>query len=345
MQPSTPNQLVSVLLISNQVRNAEGVGNPIIERMTRSLNRDKRISTAHFEPFLKGNTVASLRRIAKEARRHDVAHVHFGGLYALLVRLALAGSRKPTLITFHGTDIHAKAVQTASSKLEKIKIRLNQWASFACILLYGNVGFVAGELKAYVPSLLRKRLKRRSFTQLLGVDYETFFPMEQGDARGRLGLGDGRLALFSDISRTNVKRRDLAEKITSLLDNTRLLVMSGVKAEETPLWVNACDILLLTSDEEGSPNIIRECLALNKRVFSVDVGDARQQLHGLSNSMVISRDPETAARQIEASLQKPYTDNTRDCLRSRLDIDLLNNNVVNLYQRVSHHTTKHRSFV
>ena len=341
MEPSLSTPSVSVLLISNQVRNAEGVGNPILERMTRSLRKDKRVLAAHFTPFLKGSPFLSLRRIAKEARRHDVAHVHFGGLYALLVRLALAGCGRPTLITFHGTDIHAKAVLSTSSRMEKAKIRLNQWASFACILFYGHAGFVAGELKAYVPSLLCKRLKDRSFIQPLGVDYDTFQPMEKEEARRRLGLGEGRLALFSDISHTSVKRRDLAERITSFLgDGTHLLVMSGVKAEDAPLWVNASDMLLLTSDEEGSPNIIRECLALDKPVFSVDVGDAREQLRGLVNSMIISRDPETAARQIEATLQKPYTDHTRERLRSRLDINLLNNDVVSLYERLAHRSNK-----
>lgn len=341
MEPSPSTPSVSVLLISNQVRNTEGVGNPILERLTHSLSKDKRVSAAHFTPFLKSRPIHSLRCIAREARQHDVAHVHFGGLYALLVRLALARSGRPTLITFHGTDIHAKAVLTAGSWMEKAKIRLNQWASFACILLYGHAGFVAAELKAYVPSLLHKRLKGRSFTQPLGVDYDTFQPMDKGEARRRLGLGGGRLALFSDISHTSVKRRDLAERITSLLgDGTHLLVMSGVKAEDAPLWVNASDMLLLTSDEEGSPNIIRECLALDKPVFSVEVGDAGEQLRGLANSMIISRDPETAARQIEASLQKPYTDHTREHLRGRLDIDLLNNDMVSLYERLVHRSQK-----
>lgn len=40
--------------------------------------------------------------------------------------------------------------------------------------------------------------------------------------------------------------------------------MCGVKPDEVPYYINACEFALLTSDEEGSPNIIREVLSLNK---------------------------------------------------------------------------------
>ena len=114
--------------------------------------------------------------------------------------------------------------------------------------------------------------------------------------------------LFSDVSNTSVKRRDLAEKIVGNMgEDYQLLLMSGVSPDDVPTYVNACDLLLLTSDEEGSPNIIRECLALNKRVYSVDVGDARRQLQGLTNSLIISRDPNEAAQMILQNLEKDST--------------------------------------
>ena len=107
--------------------------------------------------------------------------------------------------------------------------------------------------------------------------------------------------------------------------------MCGVKPSEVPLYINACDFLLLTSDEEGSPNIIRECLALNKPVFSVNVGDAALQLDGLINSRIINRNPTIAAKEIVETLNKPYSDNSRETHRNRLDFDCLNKEIIDIY--------------
>ncbi len=324
---------MKILIISNQHADAGKVGNPVLRRMIASLRKDERVEAVDFLLFDKARPVASLRAMAAEARRHDVAHVHFGGLYALAVWAALLGARCPKVITFHGTDIHARAIRTASSMAEKVKIRLNQWASFACIALYTRHAFVAGEMRRYLPAWLRRRSERKGFVQRLGVDYALFTPEPQQQARQRLGIGDdNRLVLFSDVSHTNIKRRDLAEKIVALMpQDYRLLVMTGVPPEEVPVYINASDLLLLTSDEEGSPNIIRECLALNRRVYSVEVGDARQQLAGLRDSMIISREPEEAARQIADSLSHPYTDDSRDTCRQRLDLDIISRQVADIY--------------
>ena len=61
------------------------------------------------------------------------------------------------------------------------------------------------------------------------------------------------------------------------------LARRGVRAEihylrgqpnsDVPIWINASDVLLMTSLHEGSPTIVKEALACNLPVVSVDVGD------------------------------------------------------------------------
>lgn len=323
--------VMKVLLVSNQRQNEQGVGNPIMYRMRDALAKDERIDNVEFLPFT--NSLSSLFRIRRLAKKYDIVHVHFGGLYALIIRLALLGVNAKKVITFHGTDIHAKALRTTKSRKERLKIKLNQRASFLSIPLFDLCGFVASEMIDYVPKCLSSILEKKGFVQALGVNYEAFKPIDKIEAIRHLGLDvNKKYVLFSDVSNTRIKRRDIAESIVKCLGNGySLLIMCGVKPQEVPYYINASDFLLLTSDEEGSPNIIRETLSLNKSVFSVEVGDAAKQLGGLQNSAIISREPTKAADSIMIILQKPYVDNTRETLKDRLDFVRVNRKVVDRY--------------
>lgn len=322
---------MKVLLVSNQHPNENGVGNPIMYRMRNALQEDERISKVEFLPFY--NNLGAIKQIRNAAKEYDLVHVHFGGLYALILWFALIGVDGKKFITFHGTDIHAKALKTAKDWMERLKIRLNQKASFLSIRLFDRCGFVAKELMDYVPSSLNKQMQKKAFHHPLGVDYATFKEMDKTTARKELGKNDDKkLILFSDVSNTSIKRRDLAEGIAfELGEEYELMIMCGVKPSEVPYYINACDFALLTSDEEGSPNIIREVLSLNKPFFSVEVGDAVMQLAGLQNSCIISRDPKKAAAAIRDYMNKEYTDYTRETLRDRLDFTRINRGVVDKY--------------
>lgn len=320
-----------ILLVSNQHSNKEGIGNPIMYRMKNALEKDNRIEEVVFEPA--HNTIKAMNKIRNKAKSFNVVHIHFGGIYALLIWFFLIKMQTKKIITFHGTDIHAKALRTAKSTRERLKIRLNQKASFLSILLFDRCGFVAKEMMNYVPKCLSKQIQSKAFLQPLGVDYSTFSPIEKHIAQKHLGLKTGKYVLFSDISSTSIKRRDIAEAIVKELGKDfKILIMSGVKPEEVPYYINACDFALLTSDEEGSPNIIREVLSLNKPFFSVEVGDARNQLRGLKNSAIISREPKEAAQKIKQCIALEYSDMTRENRREQMDFVEINKSIIEIYK-------------
>ena len=322
-----------VLLVSNEYTKPGRIGNPIIYRIKDALTSNSKVEEVLFTPFK--NTFRSFEDIRNAAKGVDVIHVQFGGLYAFLIWFCLLGIRKPKLLTFHGTDIHAKEICTTKSYLVKFKIWLSQKASFCSILMYDKVGFVTDTLCDYVPKFIVKRCRNKMFVQPLGVDFKLFQPINKAEACKKLNIEQKKYVLFSDKSNTILKRRDIAESIVKVLGKEYdLLIMCGVQPSEVPIYINASDFILLTSDEEGSPNIIREALSLNKRVFSVDVGDVKQQLNGLKNSSIISRNPEEAARVISEKLSEPYSDNTRENLRSIIDFDIIADKLVNIYEEM-----------
>lgn len=324
---------MKILLISNEYSKRGRVGNPIIYRIQDALKVNDKVDSVEFVPFK--NSFKSFGEIRTASKKVDVIHVQFGGLYAFFVWVSLLGVRKPKLLTFHGTDIHAKEILTTKSNLVKLKIWLSQKASFLSILLFDKLGFVADSLQEYVPRWIRNLCQNKMFVQSLGVDYKMFVPMSKSDVCSSLGIEEKKYALFSDKSGTILKRRDIAEAIIKELGmGYEMLVMCGVKPTEVPLYVNACDFVLLTSDQEGSPNITREALSLNKRVFSVDVGDVKQQIAGLKNSAIISREPKDAAKTISDCLNLPYTDNTREALRDRIDFTRIADGLVDIYEEL-----------
>lgn len=321
-----------VLIVSNNYPHPDIPINPIVQRIVEATRLDSRVASVEFVPFT--NSVSDFIKIRRAANKCDVIHVHFGGIYAFLVWLALIGIRIPKFITFHGTDIHMGELATEKRLLKRLKIQLNQKCSFLSLLCFNGCGFVNEGLLKYIPVRLLNKTQNKCFIQSLGVDYSLFTIGPKEDARAKLGIcQDKTYVMFSDLSGTPLKRRDIAESIVNELGpEYELLVMSRVKPDMVPIYLNACDCLLLTSDAEGSPNIVREALALNVPVFSVDVGDVAQQIDGLSNSAIISREPTVAASLIRKKMQNLAAENTREIMRSKLDITELSSRAVDLYQ-------------
>lgn len=321
---------MKILVSSNEYPRTSKPYNPIVSRIVAAIREDERVESVDFVPFT--NRLVDFLKIRRAAKKVDLIQIHFGGIYAFLIWLSLIGIKIPKVITFHGTDIHMGELSTERRFLNRIKIRLNQKFSFACIHCFDGCGFVNEGLLDFVPAELLE--KRRSFIMHLGVDYNIFRPMRREQARKLLGINSrSALVLFSDLKGHPVKRKTIAETIVNELGpGYELLVMSRVNPDMAPIYLNACNCLLLTSDAEGSPNIVREALALNVPVFSVDVGDVAQQIEGLSNSAIISREPKDAACLIRKKMQNLAVENTREMMRSRLDIKVLTSRAVDLYQ-------------
>ena len=92
----------------------------------------------------------------------------------------------------------------------------------------------------------------------------------------------GRYVLLPGSRANRRKRADLfdeamaeARKHIPLL---RGVTLEGMSRERAALALNAADVVLMTSDREGSPVAVRESLACMTPVVSVDVGDVAEVL-------------------------------------------------------------------
>ncbi|HLX44098.1 MAG TPA: glycosyltransferase, partial [Bryobacteraceae bacterium] len=88
-----------------------------------------------------------------------------------------------------------------------------------------------------------------------------------------------------------------------------------------PALMNAADCLLVTSDFEGSPAVVQEALASNLPIVSVDVGDVRERIERVSNTRLVSRDPESIARALVEMVARPLrTDGSRKVPELGMDV-------------------------
>ncbi|MCZ7545728.1 MAG: glycosyltransferase [Anaerolineae bacterium] len=84
----------------------------------------------------------------------------------------------------------------------------------------------------------------------------------------------------------------------------RLIPVHGIEPDQVPLYMNAADALILTSASEGSPNVIKEAMACNLPIVSVDVGDVRQWLGRVTGCEIVPcDDPKTIASALERLLR------------------------------------------
>ncbi len=155
-----------------------------------------------------------------------------------------------------------------------------------------------------------------------GLDLELFLPMDRQHCRQALGHGDDKrpwvllTTLFEDnpIKRVPLAR-EAVERARQQLPDLVLKVASDVPHRDMPLWVNACNVILMTSVHEGWPNAIKESLACNVPFVSTDVSDL-----GLISALepsckTVVAHPQALADALVHTLQNPTLNNLRSYVK------------------------------
>ena len=95
---------------------------------------------------------------------------------------------------------------------------------------------------------------------------------------------------------------------------------------------NACDALLFVSMYEGSPNVVKEALACNLPIVSVEVGDVAERLRGVAGCTACpDSDPDRLTEALEAALRRNTRIEGRAAVRE-LDENLLAQRMIQIYR-------------
>ena len=253
-----------------------------------------------------------LRTTLKEIKP-EVIHAHYG----LSSMLAVLQFKKPLVITLHGSDTH---------------ILFNNLISII-VTIFADYSIIVEE------KLLRKlKLKPKTNYSIIpcGINLAEFKPTDKLEAQITLKLNPKKKnILFSSSFENKIKNYPLAKEAIKLVDEEiELLELKNKDRYEVNLLLNACDLLLLTSLAEGSPQIIKEAMACNCPIVSTDVGDVKEVIGDTEGCYITSFVPNDVAEKIEKAIDLGKRTNGREKI-GRFDNMIIAEKIYKIYKKVT----------
>ena len=262
-------------------------------------------------------------------KQYDVIHVHhsFCGLIATLQETI------PVVWTFHEGEISgntADALKEQPIKHLAYSKRMKRYVARKV------------DMVVVVAEHLREPLGRPDALWMpSGIDWKRFAPMDSGEARRKLGLAENRRYVLFPAAPSRVEKRyELArsgvERLREMSPEARdveLIALDNIPHERVPLFMNASDVVLMTSAFEASPVTIREALACNVPVISTDVGDARVVMNDIAGCRIVDPDAETIAEALRDTLSAPRRVQSRQRMHAYA-LETVAQALIALYQRV-----------
>ena len=281
----------------------KGAFAPFIVEQTEALKRQG-CEVGYFGLQGKGlkgylQNLPQLKRTIEECKP-DAVHAHYGlsGLFANLQR------RVPVVTTYHGSDINDKRVLPFS----KMAIGLSAW----------NI-FVSRKTMEMVHS------EQKCTLLPCGIDLSKAQLTSRNEARQKMGLNlDKRYVLFAGAFDNAVKNAPLAKETVASLrdDQVELLELKGYSRDEVTSLMCAANALLMTSYNEGSPQVVKEAMASGCPVVSVDVGDVKERVEGVEGCYVAQT---REAKELAEGLAKAIAFEGKTRGRERIIADGLDN--------------------
>lgn len=239
----------------------------------------------------------SLKIIREEIRiiKPHVVHAHYGSITSLFCVFC---TKLPRVTHFRGSDINRDPTQGTLKNL------ITYFSSQLSCLLSNHSVFVAQNL------LDKLIIKPKNYTILPSpINTSLFHPKDKDNCKKKLGLDPKKkyVAFISSGGRS-IKRPELAHAAVSLAKKSNpeieILVIHGIEPNKIPDYLSSCELLLMTSLYEGSPNCVREAMACNIPVVSVDVGDVAYWVHKDPYSTLSDASPEALSHSILSTLSK-----------------------------------------
>ena len=259
--------------------------------------------------------ISSLSGLKESIRDNhiDLVHAHYGFCGAL----AVLQRKVPVIITFHNGEtlsFKGKLISSAAAWLSKYNI------------------FVA----QHIHDKLFKVPKEYSIIPC-GIDLKLLPLVSKEEAVKAMGLRtDVPNILFGGSFSNARKNYPLAKEALALLPyEVNLIEMKGFSRAEVDQLLCGCDLFLMPTKSEGSPQVVKEALACNCPIVATGVADIPELLSGVSNCYTTGFDASEIAGRIDTIIKSGQRSNGREKVISmNLDNPLVAKRIKMIYEKV-----------
>lgn len=262
-------------------------------------------------------SITKVRKLLKE-NRYDVIHCHHS-ISALILLLSGCAFFKKCVVSYQNDPTR----EFGGKKLFWLL-----YPFFNKIIVKNPSHYLKYRKVVYLPN---------------GTNSEFFKPMDKNQCRAKLGWeSDKHYILYMDSNKgtRTQKRHDRYMEVLDILkkdfNNIVSVELSNTPRELIPIYMNACDLHLMTSDFEGSPNSVKECLCCNTPVVSTDVGNVREMIGDIPGCYVDDTfSSEKLAEYVKRVLNSTTNFNGRELFLAKgYDIQTVANKLNMLYTEI-----------
>ena len=235
-------------------------------------------------------------------KKIELIHAHYG----LCGALSVLQRSVPVVITFHNGETLTKKGKIISS----IAARFSAYNIFVAQHIHDKLLFIP-----------------RKYSILpCGINLNQLQLFDKEEAAKNMGLSEDKPNILFGGSFSNPRKNyPLAKEAIDLLPYpVNLIEMKGFNRKEVNKLLCGCDLFLLPTKSEGSPQVVKEALGCNCPIVATGVADIPVLLSGVKNSYYTSFEATEIASRIDTILK----DGGRSDGRKKIDELKLDNSQV-----------------
>lgn len=264
------------------------------------------------------SNVSRLRKFLRD-NSFDIVHAHYS-LTAFVASLAMA---RPLIVSLMGSDVKKGFIYRMIIQF------------FAFCFSWKTIIVKSEDMKASLKIDRAKVIPN-------GVDMNRFCESDSNECKKELGWNTNmKHILFpANIARPEKNYKLLKQAVDKLGDkNIEVHWFNKVPNEETPLWYNAADVVVMTSLWEGSPNAIKEAMACNRPIVSTIVGNVEWLLGETKGCYFTDYSANNCAEKIRTALSfKGRTNGRQRIIDLGLGHDMVAKQLISIYNDVLKHS-------
>ena len=261
-----------------------------------------------------------------KSKKYDVIHAHFG-LCAIVCYLSqfLKFKKTPFVISLMGSDV------LSPEKENPLLKRLIRKYVFWVVKNKTDHVIVKTEELYNLINVPNK-------TSIIpnGVDFNQFKPLDKSKMQHELEWDkEHKHILFAANPELPVKNYNLTKKAIEKIKTQPIVLhhLVNINHDDIPKYMNASDVIVLSSLFEGSPNVIKEAMACNRPIVSTNIGDVELILKNVKGCFLAENTIEDFSEKILEAIKFDQATKGRGHIEHLKD-DEIAEKIISIYSQI-----------